>query len=196
MEPIVAVIEVDHFAAGGVGRAKTWPTGTLVEITPIVSSSDKRQPRPDGRPLVYAKPIGHDSTSYTLHSGTDDARRTLGQFVQPPNNQDDRRGTHDVVHFTPNVNNAGPVTADNPAYVLLADPVTVNGPGDVLESVKINGSTSVDSCGPKYISAAVGGVCTFDWPSSEYPGTVRYANDMIAGPTYAMAGSAFSMKSA
>ena len=197
MEPIVASLEVDEFLTGGLRGATTWPTGTLVEILPVLDARGNEVRRPDGRKKIYAKPIGFAERSgvvtgrtpvYTLHGTPGGNRRMIGRYVQPPNTDKAVRGTHNVIHFTPKVK-----TGDEPPLIILADPITVNGPGDEQRKVRIMDPSgtpqNIESCGPKFLSATVGGVTAFDWPAAEYRTTVKYAPDMdthayAGGPVY------------
>lgn len=197
MEPIVASLEVDEFLSGGLRGAATWPTGTLVEIWRVRDEDGNEVRRPDGRKKIYAKPIGFAERNgvapartpmYTLHGTPGPDRRMIGRYVQPPNTDKAVRGTHNVIHFTPRV-----TANDEPALIILADPITVNGPGDDQRKVLMldpgGDPQEIDSCGPKFLSATVGGVTAFDWPVAEYRTTVKYAPDMdtdayAGGPVY------------
>ena len=188
-------IEIDEFVAGGLRGAKTWPTGTLVFINTVINADDNEGIRPDGRKRIYAVPVGfaefngavipRETKVHKLCSQPGRGRRMIGRFVQPPNTKDVTRGTHDVIHFTPTVKKD-----DDEAIAILAEPVTVHGPGDECREVVVKGSGfgKVMSCGPKHISAVVGGVTAFNWPASEFKQTVKYDDDMkdayAGGPLY------------
>jgi hypothetical protein len=204
MEPIVASLEVDEFLTGGLRGAATWPTGTLVEIWRVRNAAGMEVMRPDGRKKIYAKPIGFAERNgvviagrtnmYTLHGTPSGNRRMIGRYVQPPNTDKAVRGTHNVIHFTPRV-----TADDEPPLIILADPITVNGPGDEQRTVSMYNvrdpttPIKIESCGPKFLSATVGGVTAFDWPVAEYRNTVKYAPDMdtdayAGGPVYLESG--------
>ena len=188
-------IEIDEFVAGGLRGAKTWPTGTLIFIKTVIDESNTEVIRPDGRKRIYAVPVGFSEFNGALTSGTTKVhtlcsqagpdRRMIGRFVQPPNTQTFTRGTHDVIHFTPTVKKV-----DNEAIAILAEPVVVHGPGDECREVVLTGrgARKVMTCGPKHISAVVGGVTAFNWPASEFKQTVKYDDDMkdayAGGPVY------------
>ena len=188
-------IEIDEFVAGGLRGAKTWPVGTLVFIKTVINADGTEGIRPDGRKRIYAVPVGFaefngamksgETKVHTLYSQPGRDRRMIGRFVQPPNTKTATRGTHDVIHFTPTVKKD-----DNEAIAILAEPVTVHGPGDECREVVLTGrgSRKVMSCGPKHISAVVGGVTAFNWPASEFQQTVKYDDDMkdayAGGPVY------------
>ena len=64
--------------------------------------------------------------------------------------------------------------SNNNRYVILADPCTVGGPGDEIYDSPYNINDDGDYepgmlvCGPKFVSAAVGGVCALDWRTQQH----------------------------
>lgn len=192
MEPIVAVLRVDRFILGRIPGPKTWPTGTLIKIIPRVDSTGKEIRRPTGEQEIEAMPVccaEYNGTttgpSYTLQASDDGGALPFGRFIHPPNTRGVTRGCENVIYFTPPVPyndlaDVDPAEALNTGnrFVILAEPITVGGPGDVVTKSTIPYSDlELDSCGPKYLSAAVGGVVALDWDSYTYPNTLKLASE-------------------
>lgn len=169
MEPIVVALEIDEFQIGASKVATTWPTGTVLKITEI-----PRALRPDGRRMIRAYPLGltaregeSPTTAYTLNSAG--YGKPFGRFIHAPNTDSRIRGNENVIYFTPPV----PSGTDE-RYVILADPCTVGGPGDEIydSPYNINDRREYEPgmlvCGPKFVSAAVGGVCALDWRTQQH----------------------------
>ena len=161
MEPIVVALEIDEFQIGASKVATTWPTGTVLKITEISGHL-----RPDGRRMIRAYPLGLTAregvgpgTKYTLNSAGNG--KPFGRFIHAPNTNSRIRGNENVIYFTP----PKPGSSE-PRYVILADPCTVGGPGDEIYDSPYDRDKIV--CGPKFISAAVGGVCALDWNTQQY----------------------------
>ena len=166
MEPIVVALEIDEFRIGASKVATTWPTGTMLKITEIDGPR-----RPDGRKMIRAYPLGltaregvRPAQAYTLNSAGNG--KPLGRFIHAPNTDSRIRGNENVIYFTPPVPFG--TGAENDRYVILADPCTVGGPGDeIYDSPHFVGSGML-VCGPKFVSAAVGGVCALDWRTQQH----------------------------
>ena len=166
MEPIVVALEIDEFRIGASKVATTWPTGTVLKITEIPGHL-----RPDGRRMIRAYPLGltaregeRPTTAYTLNSAGDG--KPLGRFIHAPNTDSRIRGNENVIYFTPPVpSGTGP---ENDRFVILADPCTVGGPGDEIYDSPHYTGRGMLVCGPKFVSAAVGGVCALDWRTQQH----------------------------
>lgn len=189
MEPIVAVIRVDEFVLGSNPAPRTWPTGTVLKILPRYDDRGNPIFRSTGEREIAAVPICAAEASgvaagnfptYTLTTEANPAYLPFGRFIHAPNCTERRYGNENVIYFTPPI--PRPDYADEPArtgvrFVILAEPITVGGPGDVVLKPDITyGGSSTHSCGPKYISAAVGGVVALDWDTEKYPNTLKNDN--------------------
>lgn len=195
MEPIVVALEIDEFRIGASKVATTWPTGTMLQITEIDGAL-----RPDGRRMIRAYPLGLTARegvrpvlAYTLNS--DGNGKPLGRFIHAPNTDSRIRGNENVIYFTPPVpSGTGP---DNNRYVILADPCTVGGPGDEIYdspyNINISGKYEPGMlvCGPKFVSAAVGGVCALDWRTQQHKDEL--VNDASLTTAYAGAPAFFQL---
>ena len=170
MEPIVVALEIDEFQIGASKVATTWPTGTVLKITDIGAL------RPDGRRMIRAYPLGLTAregvgprTKYTLNSAGNG--KPFGRFIHAPNTNSRIRGNENVIYFTP-----PKPDSSEPRYVILADPCTVGGPGDEIYDSPYDRDKIV--CGPKFISAAVGGVCALDWNTQQYGSELKNGADL------------------
>lgn len=172
MEPIVVALEIDEFRIGASKIATTWPTGTVLKIEDIGTT------RPDGRRMIRAYPLGLTAregvspvgTTYTLNSVGNG--KPFGRFIHAPNTDSRIRGNENVIYFTPPV----PTTSAPERFVILADPCTVGGPGDeIYDSPGLSGMLV---CGPKFISAAVGGVCALDWRTQQHKPELKNGADL------------------
>ena len=175
MEPIVVALEIDEFRIGASKVATTWPTGTLLYLEEIQDEDGNPVTRPDGRRMVRAYPVGltaregaivegepHPQITLTTEQGGD--VYPIGRFIHAPNADGIIRGNENVIYFTP--------PAGKP-LLLLADPCTVGGPGDEIYDSPYNYNgreyePGMLVCGPKFVSAAVGGVCALDWNTQQY----------------------------
>lgn len=187
MEPIVVALEIDEFMVGSSKIATSWPTGTLLKIQPIMDRGEEVR-RPDGRIKVRAYPLGltardslidgiHQYNQYTLTTRIGGAL-PFGRFIHAPNASGKIRGNENVIYFTPPMR--GP---DEARFAILADPCTVGGPGDEIYDSPYDDAPTTLVCGPKFISAAVGGVCALDWDTSKYSPELK--NDQVLKNAYA-----------
>ncbi len=189
MEPIVAVIRIDEFVLGANSAPKTWPRGTLLKIYPRLNESGNPILTAMGTPEIAGMPVccdeitvGTPSTTYTLTTNPSSAK-PIGRFVHPPNTRDVTRGSENVIYFTPPKG-----VPKQSRYLILAEAITVGGPGDTARKIKVTRSVELYSCGPKYVSAAIGGVVDLDWDFASYPQTLlvdKSLDDAYAGsPVY------------
>jgi len=175
MEPIVVALEIDEFRIGASKVATTWPTGTVLKIEEISGAT-----RPDGRRMIRAYPLGLTAregvtqamTTYTLNSAGDG--KPFGRFIHAPNTDSRIRGNENVIYFTPPV----PTSKTTERFVILADPCTVGGPGDEIYDSPHYTPTGMLVCGPKFISAAVGGVCALDWRTQQHKPELENGADL------------------
>ncbi len=182
MEPIVVALEIDEFMVGSSKIATSWPTGTLLHIQKIKDNGNDVR-RPDGRIKVRAYPLGLTARDglingigeYVQHTLTTSPVRALpfGRFIHAPNASGKIRGNENVIYFTPPTR--GP---DESRFAILADPCTVGGPGDEIYDSPYNDARDTLVCGPKFISAAVGGVCALDWDTSKYSPELKNDQDL------------------
>lgn len=190
MEPIVAVIRIDEFVLGANSAPKTWPRGTLLKIYPRLNESDEPILTAMGTPEIAGMPVccneittGGSSTTYTLTTDDSSSAKPIGRFVHPPNTRDATRGSENVIYFTPPTG-----VPKQSRYLILAEAITVGGPGDTARKIKVTGAVELYSCGPKYVSAAIGGVVDLDWDFASYPQTLlvdKSLDDAYAGsPVY------------
>lgn len=188
MEPIVAVLRVDEFVLGSNPAPRTWPTGTVVKILPRYDNRGNPIFRSTGEREIAAMPIcaaeasGVAAGNFPTYTLTTQAADSLpfGRFIHAPNCSERRYGNENVIYFTPPIprpDYTGETALTGVRFVILAEPITVGGPGDVVLKPDITyGGSSTHSCGPKYISAAVGGVVALDWDTEKYPNTLKNDN--------------------
>lgn len=177
MEPIVVALEIDEFRIGASKIATTWPTGTVLKIEDIGTT------RPDGRRMIRAYPLGLTAREGAISARTTYKRYTLttnssgnkpfGRFIHAPNTDSRIRGNENVIYFTPPV----PTGSPPDRFVILADPCTVGGPGDEIYDSP-QGGKGMLVCGPKFISAAVGGVCALDWRTQQHGPEIKNGADL------------------
>lgn len=178
MEPIVVALEIDEFRIGASKIATTWPTGTVLKIEEISGKT-----RPDGRRMIRAYPLGLTAREGAISATTTYKRYTLttnssgnkpfGRFIHAPNTDSRIRGNENVIYFTPPV----PTGSPPDRFVILADPCTVGGPGDEIYDSP-QGGKGMLVCGPKFISAAVGGVCALDWRTQQHGPEIKNGADL------------------
>jgi hypothetical protein len=183
MEPIVVALEIDEFRIGASKVATTWPTGTMLTIEEIKDSSGNSVRRPDGRKMIRAYPLGQTARegiidgklSYMRYTLTTNGTRNppIGRFIHAPNADGVIRGNENVIYFTP------PSTTPGSTHiVLLADPCTVGGPSDEIYDSPYFDRPGMLVCGPKFVSAAVGGVCALDWNTYQYGPELKNGADL------------------
>jgi len=193
MEPIVAVLRIDEFVLGSNPAPRTWPTGTVLKILPRFDARGNTIFRSTGEREIAAAPIccaeangaadeniNNTIPTYTLTTEDTLGNLPFGRFIHAPNCTERRYGNENVIYFTPPIPKEdydGETALTGVRFVILAEPITVGGPGDVVLKSNITyGGASVNSCGPKYISAAVGGVVALDWDTEKYPNTLKNDN--------------------
>ena len=191
MEPIVAVLRIDEFVLGSNPAPRTWPTGTVLKILPRFDARGNPIFRSTGEREIAAVPIccaeanGVAAGNLPTYTLTTEAANNLpfGRFIHAPNCTERRYGNENVIYFTPPIPRPdynGETALTGVRFVILAEPITGGGPGDVVLKSNITyGGASVNSCGPKYISAAVGGVVALDWDTEKYPNTLKNDNTKL-----------------
>ena len=186
MEPIVAVLRIDEFVLGSNPAPRTWPTGTVVKIFPRYDDRGnpifaRRGERNCRNAHLRSEANAAASGNFNLHAHHPGRRQlaiwplySCAKLLGAPVRQRERHLFH-AAHSPSN--NAGETARTGVRFVILAEPITVGGPGDVVLKPNITyGGSSDHSCGPKYISAAVGGVVALDWDTEKYPNTLKNDN--------------------